>query len=179
NSGDNVGGATCPATSNRRGNRDGGEGHGKCLGSRLQRRIDQQLQSIPPVSGPILGPDSGDCLKGMQEIIDESERLWDQLNEGGMVIDQYRRLRRNPKERRIRGYQEDLELPNRCSMWEFLTQIFPKGTVDIKENLPDEPDESAQNVEETEPPSSIKIHYQIQLQQVELEEHFDEYCNST
>ncbi|KAK0170524.1 hypothetical protein PV328_008362 [Microctonus aethiopoides] len=87
--------------------------------------------------------------KGMQEIIEETERLWDQLIEGGMVIDQYRRLRRNPKERRIQGFQEDLELPNRCSMWEFLTQIFPKGTADIKENLPDEPDESAQNVEES------------------------------
>ncbi|KAK0072454.1 hypothetical protein PV326_014443, partial [Microctonus aethiopoides] len=86
---------------------------------------------------------------GMQEIIEETERLWDQLIEGGMVIDQYRRLRRNPKERRIQGFQEDLELPNRCSMWEFLTQIFPKGTADIKENLPDEPDESAQNVEES------------------------------
>ncbi|KAK0161617.1 hypothetical protein PV327_010072 [Microctonus hyperodae] len=77
----------------------------------------------------------------------ESERLWRQTTKTGMPMGEYRYLHLNPEERRIRGFQEDLAF-GRCTMGEFLSQIFPPQKVDMKRKLYDEPEGSAECVED-------------------------------
>lgn len=72
----------------------------------------------------------------MHDIVQESERLWKQLTEGGMVMEQPRRLHRNSREERIRDYQRSLET-GRFTMGEFLSQIFAPKVMNLKKYLPD------------------------------------------
>ncbi|KAK0072114.1 hypothetical protein PV326_000438, partial [Microctonus aethiopoides] len=87
--------------------------------------------------------------EGMHDIVQESERLWKQLTEGGMVMEQPRRLHRNSREERIRDYQRSLET-GRFTMGEFLSQIFAPKVMNLKKYLPDEREGPVEWMEENE-----------------------------
>lgn len=71
--------------------------------------------------------------EGMGAVVEESEWMWTQLIEGGMVVDQYQQ-KFNPEDQ-IQRHQRRLRLKY-CTMGKFLTQIFPHHEVDVNIGLP-------------------------------------------
>ncbi|KAK0077802.1 hypothetical protein PV326_009821, partial [Microctonus aethiopoides] len=67
-------------------------------------------------------------------VIEESERLWRQLTEGGMVMDHSRRVQQLRRDAKLRSYQIALR-EDRFTMYQFLTAVFPEGEVHVDSTL--------------------------------------------